>query len=417
MSAGAIEKLPGWDAKTVAWSYDMEGHAQKCVDRYCELANKKREQLYKVSSPCLDDHQIKMEELVSIGELSEVCTQIVLKCVYLARIGRPDILWSVNLPDQSQDWFSKIHHTNNYRQYCHMRNKDTRKKPRPRVWRLQIVSTWRRSFRTCRISWQEYRTYQNLQWKLTRPTCYMEMVYDIVEESSNTFGAETHWKFGCIQDLRIRRYWKFIQNDKEIGFRKFGDTKCELSGQYEPFKDEIYIAQWQSSKVDEGKSTRLLGFSIVLGKDPWSRGSNWTMQRPNGELSSEDVFHWAIGIRWRTNWIRVGNCPRIHSIADSSKNPKRSGGSTHWTGRVQDLNKKGNEASCALTSTKIQEYAFEICERTLGICGTRRRKLMVSSVWLQTKRKMGLHCFKNGETFRRNRTSCAQGNKRTEPLG
>ena len=28
-------------AKTVAWSYDMEGHAQKCVERYCEIANKK----------------------------------------------------------------------------------------------------------------------------------------------------------------------------------------------------------------------------------------------------------------------------------------------------------------------------------------------------------------------------------------
>ena len=35
-SAGATEKIPGWDtprAKTVAWSFDMEGHAQTCVDR------------------------------------------------------------------------------------------------------------------------------------------------------------------------------------------------------------------------------------------------------------------------------------------------------------------------------------------------------------------------------------------------
>ena len=34
ISAGATEKLPGWDkpgAKTSAWSYDMEGHARKCV--------------------------------------------------------------------------------------------------------------------------------------------------------------------------------------------------------------------------------------------------------------------------------------------------------------------------------------------------------------------------------------------------
>ena len=46
--------------------------------------------------PCLDDHQFKQEELESVGELSEVCSQIVLKCVYLARIGRLDTLWSVN---------------------------------------------------------------------------------------------------------------------------------------------------------------------------------------------------------------------------------------------------------------------------------------------------------------------------------
>ena len=38
-------------AKTVAWSHDMEGPAQKIVERYCELANKKTEQLHKVSSP------------------------------------------------------------------------------------------------------------------------------------------------------------------------------------------------------------------------------------------------------------------------------------------------------------------------------------------------------------------------------
>ena len=37
----------------------MEGHAQKYMERYRELANKRTEQLYKVSSPCLDDHQIK----------------------------------------------------------------------------------------------------------------------------------------------------------------------------------------------------------------------------------------------------------------------------------------------------------------------------------------------------------------------
>ena len=120
--------------QTLAWSYDMEGRAQKCVERYCEFANKKVEQLYKVSHPCLVDHQFKKEELESVGELSEVCSQIAWKCLYEARIGRPDILWSVNkLARSVRKWtqacdkrlarlISYIHHTNDYRQYCHVGN-------------------------------------------------------------------------------------------------------------------------------------------------------------------------------------------------------------------------------------------------------------------------------------------------------
>ena len=131
------QKITGMEkphAQTSAWYYDMEGHARKCVERYCELANKKVEQLYKVSSPCLDDHQSKQEELESVGELSEVCSQIVLKCLYLARIGRPAILWSVNkLARPVTKWtqacdrrlarrISYIHHTSDFRQYCHVGN-------------------------------------------------------------------------------------------------------------------------------------------------------------------------------------------------------------------------------------------------------------------------------------------------------
>ena len=66
ISAGATEILPGWEkphAQTLAWSYEMERHAQKCVERHCELANSNVEQLYKVSNLCFDDHQFKQEDL------------------------------------------------------------------------------------------------------------------------------------------------------------------------------------------------------------------------------------------------------------------------------------------------------------------------------------------------------------------
>ena len=97
ISAGASENLACSENLSISlWSYDMEGHAKKCVERYCESANKTAQQLYKVSTLCIDDHQFKEEEMKSVGELSQVCSQNVLKCLYLARIEQPDTLWSVN---------------------------------------------------------------------------------------------------------------------------------------------------------------------------------------------------------------------------------------------------------------------------------------------------------------------------------
>ena len=114
ISAGATKKLPEKeatvkpDAETVSsWSYDMEGHAKKCVERYCELANKTTQQLYKVATPCMDDHQFKEEESESVGKLSTVCSQIVLTCLCLARVGRPGVLWSVNKPARALTKWTK----------------------------------------------------------------------------------------------------------------------------------------------------------------------------------------------------------------------------------------------------------------------------------------------------------------------
>ena len=134
-SAGATEKLPcSENLCTSSWSYDVEGHAKKCVQRYCDSANKTTQQLYKVSTPCIDDHHFKQEELKSVGELSNTCSQIVLKCLYLARIGRPGILWSVNkLARSITKWtkacgkrlnrlISYIRHTCEYKQYCQVGN-------------------------------------------------------------------------------------------------------------------------------------------------------------------------------------------------------------------------------------------------------------------------------------------------------
>ena len=133
ISAGATEKLPSSENMSIStWSCDVEGHAKSCVERYCELGNSSNPQVSAVSTPCIDDHQFKEEDLKSVGELSDVCSQIVLKWLYLARSGRHDILWSVNklaraitISTRACDkrlarLISYIHRTSEYKQYCHV---------------------------------------------------------------------------------------------------------------------------------------------------------------------------------------------------------------------------------------------------------------------------------------------------------
>ena len=97
--------------------------------------------------------KLKRKSWKTKGELSEVCSHIVLECLYLARIGRPDILWSVNkLARSVTRWtqacdrrlarlISYIHYRSNYRQCCRVGNA-------AQHCRLGVIS----SFRFCKRS-------------------------------------------------------------------------------------------------------------------------------------------------------------------------------------------------------------------------------------------------------------------------
>ena len=123
LSARTLKKLPCSEYLRISsWSYDKEGHAKKRVGRYCELANKTTEQVFKVATPCIDDHHFKEEELKSVGELSTVYSHIVLKCLFLARIvnklARSVTKWTKACDKRLARLISYIHHTCEYRQYC-----------------------------------------------------------------------------------------------------------------------------------------------------------------------------------------------------------------------------------------------------------------------------------------------------------
>ena len=138
ISAGAKETLPTRASRHLMQkSYLLGPTTWKVMQRnlWKDIANLRIKRLNSSSTKSQhhDDHHVKEEENGSLGELSTVCSQIVLKCLYLVRIGRPDILWSVfKLARAVTKWTeacdkrlarltSHIHHTREYRQYCYAR--------------------------------------------------------------------------------------------------------------------------------------------------------------------------------------------------------------------------------------------------------------------------------------------------------
>ena len=109
-----------------SWSYDMEGHARNVWNDTVSWQTKRLNSSISIYSmhwwPSLQ-RRIEIR-----GTIVNVCSQIVLKCLYLARNGRPDILWSVNKFARSITKWTKacdkrlsrlisyIHYTSEYKQ-------------------------------------------------------------------------------------------------------------------------------------------------------------------------------------------------------------------------------------------------------------------------------------------------------------
>ena len=121
--------------KIRSYQYEMSGHAESCVERYLDLSKMKLESLKQVATPCIDDHQLQAEDFTTPGKLSPVAARIVLKALYLARIGRPDALWAVNtLAREVTKWtvacdkrllrlISYLHFTKDWVQTCFVGDK------------------------------------------------------------------------------------------------------------------------------------------------------------------------------------------------------------------------------------------------------------------------------------------------------
>ena len=74
----------------------MRGHVRQSIDRYLELARVEKNKLRKVTTPCIDDHHLSLQDFEEKGKLHKEASKIVLKILFVARMCRLDLLWSVN---------------------------------------------------------------------------------------------------------------------------------------------------------------------------------------------------------------------------------------------------------------------------------------------------------------------------------
>ena len=96
ISAGATQKLPGWEkphAKTAARSYDMEDHAKKCVESWqIKRLNNCTKSLIHVWTTITS----KWKNWKGLGSCPKCARKLSCNAFLGARIGRLDILWSVS---------------------------------------------------------------------------------------------------------------------------------------------------------------------------------------------------------------------------------------------------------------------------------------------------------------------------------
>ena len=132
---GELKNFPySHNFRILSWSDDMEVMQRNERSDIVSWQTGRLHNSTKFLLHALITTTLKEEEMKSVGELSQVCSQIFLKCLCLAHIGRVDILWSVNkLARSITKWtkacdkrlnrlISYIHHTCEQKQYCHVGN-------------------------------------------------------------------------------------------------------------------------------------------------------------------------------------------------------------------------------------------------------------------------------------------------------
>ena len=86
-----IKRTPELNTMT----YDMTAYAKGIVEFFCEVTDVPKEKLRSVTTPCLPEANMCDEELENEGQLSKFASRILMRCLWLSRLCRPDIAFAV----------------------------------------------------------------------------------------------------------------------------------------------------------------------------------------------------------------------------------------------------------------------------------------------------------------------------------
>ena len=79
----------------VVMTYDRRSYSKGIISFYCEITGMRQEKLRKVSTPCLLQNQMTDDELAHEGEMHTFAARILMRCLWLSRLARPDISFAV----------------------------------------------------------------------------------------------------------------------------------------------------------------------------------------------------------------------------------------------------------------------------------------------------------------------------------
>ena len=137
ISAAATQKLPELEEKWWKHEFVALRHGRTCEEMCWKMLRIGQQTNWVIALSLYTmpwRSSIQNRKIGTVGESSKVCSQIVLKFLYLARVGRPDILWSVNrlartvtkrtrpCDKRLARFISYMHHKSEFKQHCHVGN-------------------------------------------------------------------------------------------------------------------------------------------------------------------------------------------------------------------------------------------------------------------------------------------------------